>query len=71
MKLGQNACLGNCSDEFDWSGERSRVILALMLSFYLKVFNLKILELENPGYLIGNWGYSGGLAFGQASNRWF
>jgi hypothetical protein len=24
MKLGQDACLGNCSDEFDESGERSR-----------------------------------------------
>jgi hypothetical protein len=33
MKLGQNACLGNCSDEFDGSGERSRTILALLLRY--------------------------------------
>jgi hypothetical protein len=30
MKLGQNACLGNCLDEFDGSGERSRAIIALL-----------------------------------------
>jgi hypothetical protein len=35
MKLGQNACLGNCSDEFDGSGEWSRAIMALLLD-YLK-----------------------------------
>jgi hypothetical protein len=32
MKLGQDACLGNCSDEFDGSGERSRAILALLFT---------------------------------------
>jgi hypothetical protein len=32
MKPGQNACLGNCSDEFDGSGERSRAIMALLFS---------------------------------------
>jgi hypothetical protein len=31
MRLGQNACLGNCLDEFDNSGERSRAIMALLL----------------------------------------
>jgi hypothetical protein len=30
MKIGQDACLGNNSDEFDGSGERSRAILALL-----------------------------------------
>jgi hypothetical protein len=30
MKLGQNACLGHCSDEFDGSGEQSRAIMALL-----------------------------------------
>jgi hypothetical protein len=30
MRLGQNACLGNCLDEFDKSGERSRAIMALL-----------------------------------------
>jgi hypothetical protein len=30
MRLGQNACLGNCLDEFDNSGERSRAIMALL-----------------------------------------
>jgi hypothetical protein len=33
MRLGQNACLGNCLDEFDKSGERSRAIMALLLLF--------------------------------------
>jgi hypothetical protein len=32
MRLGQNACLGNCLDEFDGSGERSRAIMALLLA---------------------------------------
>jgi hypothetical protein len=31
MRLGQNACLGNCLDEFDKSGERSRAMMALWL----------------------------------------
>jgi hypothetical protein len=35
MKLGQNACLGNCSDEFDVSGEQSRAILALLFTVLL------------------------------------
>jgi hypothetical protein len=34
MRLGQNACLGNCLDEFDGSGERSRAIMALL--FYMQ-----------------------------------
>jgi uncharacterized protein YeeX (DUF496 family) len=37
MKLGQNASLGNCSDEFDGSGERSRAILALLLIIFCKL----------------------------------
>jgi hypothetical protein len=36
MKLGQNACLGNCSDEFDWSGEQSRAIIALLFKSQTK-----------------------------------
>jgi hypothetical protein len=35
MKLGQNACLGNCSDEFDGPGERSRAIMALLFCLIL------------------------------------
>jgi hypothetical protein len=34
MRLGQNACLGNCLDEFDKSGERSRAIMALLFTFW-------------------------------------
>jgi hypothetical protein len=33
MKLGQDACLGYCSDEFDGPSERSRAILALLFNF--------------------------------------
>jgi hypothetical protein len=33
MKLGQNACLGNCSDEFNGSCERSMAIMALLLKY--------------------------------------
>jgi hypothetical protein len=32
MRLGQNACLGYCLDEFDKSGERSRAIMALLFN---------------------------------------
>jgi hypothetical protein len=32
MKLGQNACQGNCWDAFDGSGERSWAILDLLFS---------------------------------------
>jgi hypothetical protein len=35
MKLGQNAWLSNCSDEFDGSGERSRAILALLFVIFM------------------------------------
>jgi hypothetical protein len=39
MKLGQNACLGNCADG---SGERSRAILALLfLNILLQFFIIK------------------------------
>jgi hypothetical protein len=30
MKLGQDACLGYCADEFDGSGERFMAILDLL-----------------------------------------
>jgi hypothetical protein len=36
MKLGLNACQGNCLDEFDGSGERSKAILALCLCKFSK-----------------------------------
>jgi hypothetical protein len=36
MKLGQNACLGNCSVEFDGSGEQSRAIMALLFGDMLQ-----------------------------------
>jgi hypothetical protein len=35
IKLGQNACLSNCSDELDGSGERSRAILTLLFFLLL------------------------------------
>jgi hypothetical protein len=40
MRLGQNACLGNCLDEFDWSGERSRAIMALLFVNSIVVENI-------------------------------
>jgi hypothetical protein len=40
MKLGQDACLGNCSNEFDGSGERSRAVLALLFVFAFMFFVL-------------------------------
>jgi hypothetical protein len=58
MKLGQNACLGNCSDEFDGSGERSRAIMALLLNLSFDVISV-ICRLHNlrfpfkiPFYLV-------------------
>jgi hypothetical protein len=53
MKLGQNACLGNCSDEGDGSDERSRAIMALLFKIYLhidhfKSFNYLFLMLGSP-----------------------
>jgi hypothetical protein len=35
MKLGQNAFLGNSSDELDGSGERSRAIMALLFTIWI------------------------------------
>jgi hypothetical protein len=55
IKLGQEACLGNCYHEFDTSGERSRAILALLfglhiranLAFFLEqTFHILILQLN-------------------------
>jgi hypothetical protein len=40
MRLGQNACLGNCLDEFDKSGERSRAIMALLFLFLFFLKNV-------------------------------
>jgi hypothetical protein len=34
MTTLQNACLGNCSDEFDWSDERSRAMMALLFTYF-------------------------------------
>jgi hypothetical protein len=45
-KLGQNACVGNCFDDFDVSGERSKAILAplfLVLLDSINVINLALI----------------------------
>jgi hypothetical protein len=44
MKLGQNACIGNCSDGFDGSSERSRAIMALLLYY---VADLKMASVQS------------------------
>jgi hypothetical protein len=58
MKLGQNACRGNSSDEFDGSGEQSRAIFALLLlifwfcsvaeALFSDHFNLSLVFHESP-----------------------
>jgi hypothetical protein len=37
MKLGQNACLGNCSDVFDGSGEQSKAMFGPLVRLKLNV----------------------------------
>jgi hypothetical protein len=43
IKRDQDACLSNCSDEFDGSGERSRAILALLF---------KIISMNSSVYIL-------------------
>jgi hypothetical protein len=50
IKLGQNACLGNCSDEFYLSGERSWAIMTILFIFKLRTESIRPwgLKLSNP-----------------------